>query len=336
MSMPIRMVSTLVCLYVGIVAVVGLIYAVGPERLMWGGVLLFLPQLVLALPGLILLPFALWRARRLTWLIIAALLLIAGPLMGFSWSSSEESEGFALRVMTYNVQLWARRNVPAILDEILAADPDVLCLQDARDVKNTRLSSYLEHRNVAMFGQYAFVSRFPIVDATVGDISYDGETHTYLRARIDVAGTEVVVFNAHLVTPRDALSPLRSPALWRLGLSEMRQNQSQRLRQARQLLEDSRGITGPLVIAGDLNAPPASLVTRMLTDRGLVDAFSAAGRGYGYTFGHTLLIGRPFLRLDRILASRHLTPVRAWVGGASGSDHRPVIADLMLAKPAQR
>jgi endonuclease/exonuclease/phosphatase (EEP) superfamily protein YafD len=330
------MVSTLVYLYAGIVAVVGLIYAVGPERLMWGGVLLFLPQMVLAVPGLILLPFALWRARRLSWVIIAALLLIAGPLMGFSWSSPEsspeKSEGVPLRVMTYNIQLWQRRNAPAILSEILAADPDVLCLQDARVVNNTRLSSYLEHRNVAMFGQYVFVSKFPIVDATVGDISYDGETHTYLRARIDVAGTEVVVFNAHLVTPRDALSPLRSPALWRLGLSEMRQNQSQRLRQARQLLEDSRGITGPLVIAGDLNAPPASLVTRMLTDRGLVDAFSAAGRGYGYTFGHTLLVGRPFLRLDRILASRHLTPVRAWVGGASGSDHRPVIADLVLVE----
>jgi len=333
--MPTRIVSSLVYLYVGIVAAVALIYAAGPERLMWGGILLFLPQLILALPGLILLPFALWRARNLTWLLIAALLLIAGPLMGFSWSSPETSEGVPLRVMTYNIQLWQRRNVPAILNEILAADPDVLCLQDARGVKNTGLSSYLEHRNVAMFGQYVFVSKFPVVDATVGDISYDGETHTYLRARIDVDGTEVVVFNAHLATPRDALSPLRSPALWRLGLVEMRQNQSQRLRQARRLLEDSRGISGPLVIAGDLNAPPPSLVTRMLTDRGLVDAFSAAGRGYGYTFGHTLLVGRPFLRLDRILASDHLRPIRAWVGGSSGSDHRPVIVDMVLAKPGR-
>ena len=329
------MVSTLVYLYVGIVAAVALIYAVGPERFMWGGVLLFLPQVILAIPGLILLPFALWCARRLSWLLIAALLLIAGPLMGLSWSTREATNGTPFRLMTYNIQLWQRRNVPAILKEILAADPDVLCLQDARDAKNTRLSTYLENRNVAMFGQYVFVSKFPILDATVGDISYDGETHTYLRARIDVAGTEVVFFNAHLVTPRDALSPLRTPALWRLGLSEMRQNQSQRLRQARQLVEDSRGITGPLVIAGDLNAPPASLVTRMLTGRGLTDAFGAAGRGYGYTFGHTLLVGRPFLRLDRVLASNHLTPIRAWVGGSSGSDHRPVIVDMVLAKPGR-
>jgi len=43
-------------------------------------------------------------------------------------------------------------------------------------------------------------------------------------------------------------------------------------------------------------------------------------------------VGRPFLRLDRILTSRQLVPVRAWVGGESGSDHRPVIADLMLVE----
>ena len=333
--MPTRIVSTVVCAYVGIVAAMALIYAIGPERFMWGGVLLFLPQVVLAVPGLVLLPFAIWRARRFTWLLIAALLTVAVPLMGLTWSSPRAAEGVPLRLMTYNVQLWQRRNVPAILSEILAADPDVLCLQDARDAKSTRLASYFQRRNVAMFGQYVFVTKFPILDATVGDISYDGETHTYLRARIDVAGTDVVIFTAHLVTPRDALSPLGSPALWRLGLSEIRQNQSQRMRQARQLLADSRGITGPLVIAGDLNAPPASLVTRMLTDQGLADAFTAAGRGYGYTFGHTLLVGRPFLRLDRILASHHLTPVNAWVGGASGSDHRPVIVDMVLAKPTR-
>jgi endonuclease/exonuclease/phosphatase (EEP) superfamily protein YafD len=252
--------------------------------------------------------------------------------MGLTWSVQRAQDGIPLRVMTYNVQMWQRRNVPAVLNEILKADPDVLFLQDARSTHNTPLGGYLRSRSVAMFGQYVVASKFPIVDSTVGNISYDGETHTYLRARIDVRGRPVEIFNAHLVTPRDALSPLASPTLWRLGISEMRQNQSQRMRQARKLLDDSRGITGPLIIAGDLNAPPASLVTRMLTRRGLIDAFSAAGRGYGYTFGHTLLIGRPFLRLDRILASRQLTPVRAWVGGASGSDHRPVIADFALTE----
>jgi len=87
-----------------------------------------------------------------------------------------------------------------------------------------------------------------------------------------------------------------------------------------------------LIVGGDLNAPPASLASRTLTDSGLVDAFAAGGRGYGYTFGHSLRLRRSFLRLDRILVSRHFAVVAAHVGSATGSDHRPVIADLVLAR----
>jgi vancomycin resistance protein VanJ len=330
--MPTRMLSALVYAYVAVVAAIATIYAIGPERLAWGGVTLFLPQIFLAIPGFLLLPLALWRVRHLSWFLAGALLVIVGPLMGLTWSVQRAQDGIPLRVMTYNVQMWQRRNVRAVLKEILEANPDVLCLQDARSTRTTPLADYLESRNVAMFGQYVVASKFPIVDSTVGDISFDGETHTYLRARIDVKGRHVEIFNAHLVTPRDALSPLASPTLWRLGISEMRQNQSQRMRQARKLLDDTRGVAGPLIIAGDLNAPPASLVTRMFTNRGFVDAFAAAGRGYGYTFGHTLMKGQSFLRLDRILASRELVPVRAWIGGVSGSDHRPVIADVIVVE----
>ena len=331
MWMPKRWVVTLCWLYAGLVAAIAATTAIGPERWWLGGVTMFLPQILWAVPALVLVPLALWRARRWAWLPAFAVLWVAGPLMGLCWSTERAAPaGTTLRVMTYNVQLWQRRNVPTILNEILEADPDVLCLQDARGASSGRVGAFFKGWHLASAGQYVIASKFPIVDTDVGDISYDGETHTYLRARIDVAGRHVAIFNAHFVTPRDALNPLRSPSLWRVGISEMRRNAAQRLRQASQLAEDSRGITGPLVIAGDLNAPPASLVTRMLTDRGFVDVFSASGRGYGYTFGHTLLIGRPFLRLDRILASHHFVPLRAWAGGAAGSDHRPVIVDMIL------
>ena len=88
--------------------------------------------------------------------------------MGLTWSAPEPPAGIPLRVMTYNVQLWQRRNVPAIMKEILEVDPDVLCLQDARPTRNTSLAGYFKSRNVAMFGQYVVVSKFPIVDSTSG------------------------------------------------------------------------------------------------------------------------------------------------------------------------
>lgn len=329
--MPINALKWACRAYAGLIAALLLTQIAGPERFPWGVISLFAPHVVWVFPALILLPIALWRAPHLAWMPALAGVAVCGPLMGFTWSlRSASAEDITLRVATYNVQVWQRRNIPAILGEIIAAGPDVLCLQDARGVENTRAKAYLADRHVATQGQYVVASRFPIIESVAGDISYDGRTHTYQRAVIDVRGRRVTILNAHFVTPRDALSGLRSPSLWRLAVSEIGRNQEQRLRQAQRLASDARAIDGPLIIAGDLNAPPSSLVTRTLTAVNLVDAFSEAGRGYGYTFGHSLLLGRSFLRLDRILVSRHLTPVAAWVGGQEGSDHRPVVSDLIL------
>jgi len=84
-------------------------------------------------------------------------------------------------------------------------------------------------------------------------------------------------------------------------------------------------------VAGDFNAPVQSIVCRKLMRHGLTDAFSTAGQGYGYSFGHELrLVAHSYVRLDHILASRHWRVERCWTGGADASDHRPVIADLVL------
>ena len=227
--------------------------------------------------------------------------------------------------MTYNVQLWQRANVPAIISEIRDAAPDILCLQDARGASRGQVSAFLKGWHVASAGQYVIASKFPFVDSTVGDISYRGEAHSYLRARVDLGGKVVTVVNAHFVTPRDALTVLRTDRFGRTAVQVIRRNLSDRITQARTLAEDVRHVAGPVIVAGDLNAPPPALASRALTDAGLVDTFARSGRGYGYTFGHTLLVRQSFLRIDRILASDHFFLVRTTVGGADGADHRPVI-----------
>jgi endonuclease/exonuclease/phosphatase (EEP) superfamily protein YafD len=237
--------------------------------------------------------------------------------------------------MTYNVQLWQRANVPAIISEIRQAAPDILCLQDALGASRGPVGAFLKGWHLASAGQYIIASKFPFIDWSVGDISYGGKRHTYLRARVDVAGEPVTVVTAHFVTPREALTVARSARLWRGGIPIVRKNLSDRLTQARALAEDVRQITGPLIVAGDLNAPPQALASRALTDTGLVDAFARSGRGYGYTFGHTFSMGQSFLRIDRILASRHFFLVRTMAGGAEGADHRPVIADMVLPQTSR-
>jgi endonuclease/exonuclease/phosphatase (EEP) superfamily protein YafD len=328
--------------YAAFVSALALMNALGPERWWFAGVNMFLPQLLWASPVLFLLPLTAKYARRWIWLPLATALFVAGPLMGFCWNRqtppSDVPGGVPLRVMTYNVQLWQSAYAPDVVNEIREANPDVLLLQDARAASNTVLDEFLKNWKVESFGQYIIASKFRVLDPVIGDISYRGETHTFLRARIDVNGQNVEVSTAHFATPRDALSAFRSPRFlaspefWAVGVPVIRRNLSDRMVQARALADDSSRVSGPLIVGGDLNAPPASLASRTLTDSGLVDAFAAGGRGYGYTFGHSLRLRRSFLRLDRILVSRHFAVVASHVGSATGSDHRPVIADLVLAR----
>ena len=123
-----------------------------------------------------------WRVRGL---LVGALLLVTGPLMGFQWAleKNTKASGRSLRVMTYNVQVWADPSLENIVSEIDAAKPDILCLQDAR---GARLLTHLANWYVAAYGQYVIASRFPITSHAIGDISYRRERHTYLRATLDV------------------------------------------------------------------------------------------------------------------------------------------------------
>ena len=322
--------------HAALVASIAVLNALGPERWWVAGVNMFVPQWVWGLPAVVLLPLTAWRARRWAWLPAMTLLIVAGPLMGWCWSFHANPAGLPLRVMTYNVQLWGRASSSRVAAEIENARPDILCLQDARLPGGTALDELLEHWHVASFRQYVIASRFPIVDSAVGDISYGGERHTYLRARIKVGERHVIVSTAHFATPRGALRAFRAPALWAAGVERIKTNLSHRVTQGAALANDLRDVKDPVVVAGDLNAPPQSLASRALTDIGLVDVFSAGGRGYGYTFGHTLRGEQSFLRLDRILVSRHFATVRARAGGATASDHRPVIADLVLTPDVPR
>src|SRR5436189_6157021 len=73
-------------LYAAFVSAIALLNALGPERWWFAGVNMFLPQLLWAGPGILLLPLTIRYARRWVWLPVATLLFIAGPLMGFCWA----------------------------------------------------------------------------------------------------------------------------------------------------------------------------------------------------------------------------------------------------------
>ena len=71
-----------------------------------------------------------------------------------------------------------------------------------------------------------------------------------------------------------------------------------RVNQAQVLRKILAGEKGPVLVAGDLNSPDASLLGAGLREAGFHDAFAEAGKGYGYSYGHQLLKHRLPLNLS--------------------------------------
>ena len=292
---------------------------------------MYLPQWFWGLPAIAVLPLIATTDPRRAYLPIAALLLVAVWMMGFRWGAQKEIAGIPVRVMTYNIEEWDRKQVWAIASEISTADPDIVCLQDAGGGAR-RLAPLPPHWNVVRAGEYVIATRFPITSHSIGTLSYGRRRRTYLRAEVEVDGTRVTVVTVHLLTSRNALSAFTSIHQWPRGVALMRADLDNRLIQARRIADDLRGVTGPLIITGDFNVPATSLVFRTLADIGLHNVFNTSGRGYGYTFGHASKLRHSFVRIDHILVNDDVKPIMVKAGGARASDHRPVIADLVLTR----
>lgn len=120
---------------------------------------------------------------------------------------------------------------------------------------------------------------------------------------IEVDGTVVHVFNTHLDYRAD-------PRVREMQVADM--------------LRIMGGANRPTLLLGDLNAEPADPELTPLFRR-LDDVWSAS-RGPGLTFP----ADDPLKRIDYILASSHFAVENVEVLDTEASDHRPVVADLLL------
>ncbi len=298
----------------------------------------YLPFYWLLVPGLAALGVSFWLGRAWAVASIAVLLMFAGVTMRPRWGSGEPA-GERVRLMTFNIKashaVQEQEGVLALGLEVARHDPDVVVMQDANGLLVERGATPVVGvpvfglKNTYALGQYVVASRLPILGCSTGQIGYGEESHRYLRCTIDVRGTPLTVVTAHFLSPRNGLYATRIGGLG--GIDEWRQNLSDRLAQSKALARDLPSLPRPLVVAGDLNAPEESPVVQGLLETGLRDAFSAAGRGYGYTYGHAMR-GIDFLRIDHILVSPDIAVSDSFVGQGHASEHRPVIADLVLKR----
>ena len=332
---------TLMALYGVALAVLTCLNALGAEYWWLGALNLYLPQILWAVPGLLLLAVASsWAGRRWIWLPVLSLVWVLGPIMGFHWSARWRPEPVAtpvLRVLTCNVKFGVRDS-DELLNDIVRYQPELVLLQDANGFMQSPYGKFFHRWHVRSWDQFVIASRLPFA-ASAAPLA----SHRFLRDTVLLGGSAITVYSVHLQTPRDGLNAFRTDrdGHWHPleAIPELQDNAAIRLQQAQDLRRQVAAESGPVILGGDLNSPQPSRVCTLLEEAGLLDAFGAGGRGYGYTYGHYLLQHRipwlhlSWMRLDHIMTSARMPVWRCWVGNDEASDHRPVIADLLVEKP---
>ena len=315
----------------------------------WLELLQYIPWPVYLLPALA--AFALSFLLRPVWRLVAALGLglVLTVVMGLAVNRGDAGS-VPVRFMTYNIKSYLAMHQSGTFDllsqEVTRHRPDILVMQDAGELTTLRqrqpelAAALFAGRSVYAHSQYIVASRYPLRDCRAGDLSSRERGYDYVRCTATAQGVDIDVVTAHFVSPRQGLAATRrDPAE---GIDDWEQNFNDRLAQSRRLAADLARSAHPeraLIVAGDLNAPETSPVIRTLLARGLRDAFSAGGWGYGYTHGHSLkmrsALFSSFLRIDHILVSAEIGVADCFAGGAQASEHRPVVADLLLQRAAR-
>ena len=331
--------------YVLVIAALTLLNRLGPERWWFSAINLYLPQIFWLVPGIVLTVICLASARRWVWAPVLCIAWVTGPIMGFCWStqgSQQATSSASLRVMTWNAKygLHGKLAQRALKYDIEEHRPDIVLFQDANGLLEGPLGRFFQQWNTHADGQFVVASRLPLSGVEVRSLSLPWENQTCLRYQIRFKSAIITLYNVHLESPRHGLNAFRTARkqLWYLpkAIQQLEGNVFTRLSQARLLRDMLHREKGPVIVAGDLNSPDNSLVCATLRGIGLHDAFSEGGRGYGYTYGHYLLKNRipwlraSWMRIDHILLSSQLETLRSWTGNGDASDHRPVIADIIM------
>jgi endonuclease/exonuclease/phosphatase (EEP) superfamily protein YafD len=175
--------------------------------------------------------------------------------------------------------------------------------------------------------QLCLVSRFPITEIRQLDrenLRAAEGSGLVVEYTIDLGEKQLHLTNLHLDTPRVGLAPVREGNVSE-GFNKLHSKSIVReieSRQARRWINVDEVAT---VVLGDFNLPVESTIYQRYWGD-MRNAFTSAGFGFGYT----RFAGWIRARIDHILVGSRLRVARAFVGPDFGSDHRPMIADLIL------
>jgi len=286
----------------------------GQQLLIWANSF----SLYLYLPAALVLPIAIWRSRRRL-ALVSALLLLAQVV--WVWpdvfpAQTPPATENALELRVFSANLFARNTSPeGLLAEIDAVDADIVLLQEFsplwhRAISDSGLLEEYPHQELRIredsFGA-AILSKHPLLNPSasmVGEIPI-------ISVTIQLQTSTIRIFNWHPLPPgsRDYVT------IW----NEQYEFLCQRLSEE----------SGPVLLVGDFNATQHARWMKRLLRAGYSSAHIQTGRGYAVTFpnGTSLM---PPIRIDHALMSDHFWCRSIREGIGRGSDHKPLIVDLLL------
>lgn len=272
----------------------------------------------LLLPAWIALGWAVLRRSRGV-AVAAALPVIVHAFLLVTAASGDlpatPRDGARIRVVAANVLAWNDR-AEELARELAGTRADVMTITEltpewVRVLEREGVLEQFPHRVVVprddCFG-VALLSRAPIVEHDVADL---GGVPT-ITAVLALDAQRVRVSAVHTLPPLERAYT----AVWRAQMIALRAR---------------IGPREPTIVAGDLNASPFTRSYRALLGAGLRGAHESVGRGLAPTWPNGLMPFPP-MRLDHILVTHDIDVVDAREGVGAGSDHRPVIADLVVTR----
>ena len=268
--------------------------------------------------------------KRLTYILLFMLLL----------STPVKAEK-TLTVLTWNTYRLGNFKKPAqnkVLQYLLSQDADVICLQEVDIYKNNQYLTLAEVKQVLgkkyrysyldfavynqrhQFGTMVW-SRYPLIHKK--SIHYETRGNLSNRCDIVVDKDTIRLFNNHLesysFTSKDLDDVDLLRAKWKRAVP-LRNKQAQVVRKE---IEDS---PYPVIVLGDFNSIALSFAYLHIS-QGLHDAWREL---HPWSWGATCEHRGIGLRIDYILCSDPLVPVKCTIPNASGSDHKPVVATLRI------
>lgn len=212
----------------------------------------------------------------------------------------------SLRILSANLY-YNNPQIETLIAEIKAADADVILLQEAfrswwQALEDNDMFSLYPYQINTPGSSTVILSRWPLEDWVEG---------SFKAATIFVEGQPIRLINVH------------APYLFNRGGTEAIDAYYERLHEQLALEE------GPLVVAGDLNVTQYSGWYRSLMREGLQSCHPLTGRGRVTTWPNGK-IPVPAIRLDHALISSELACLSIVEGQGPGTDHKPLIFDLVL------